>query len=105
MNGIILAIDTFETHSVAEKILELVREKATCPVVSVRRYVEGFYNILIDDENSMEGITEHLIEEHGYRDFCFVNGPREHIDAQHRLACFLRVMEEHKVPIDPEDIY
>lgn len=104
-NGIILAIDTFETHSVAERILELVREKATCPVVSVRRYVEGFTNILIDDQNSMEGITTHLIEEHGYKDFCFVNGPREHVDAQARLACFLRVMEEHGLQIDTEDIY
>lgn len=105
MNGIILAIDTFETHSVAEKILALVRANATCPVVSVRRYVEGVSNVLVDDHNSMEAITTHLIEEHGYKDFCYVSGPKEHIDAQNRLECFLRVMGAHGLEIDPEDIY
>ena len=105
MSGIILAIDTFEIHSVAEKILRLVKEKATCPVVSVRRYVEGYANVLVDDQNSMEGITRHLVEEHGYRDFCFVSGPKDHVDAKNRLECFLRVMGSYGLSVDEEDIY
>ena len=105
MDGIILAVDTFEDHSLADKIVRIVREKATCPVVSVRRRIDGFCNILVDDENSLTAVTTHLIEEHGYRDFCYVGGPRDHIDAQRRLSCFLRVMDRYDIRINEEDIY
>lgn len=105
MDGIILAVDTFETISVREKIIAKIRATATCPVVSVRRKIDGFCNILIDDENSMEGITTHMIEEHGYRDLCFVSGPKEHTDAKNRLNCFLRVTDRYGIRISDEDIY
>ena len=105
MDGVVLAIDTFENAAVEEKIVRNVKEQANCPVVCVRRQVEHYCSILVDDKNSMEGITEHLIEEHGYRDFCFVNGPRDHIDAKNRLACFRRVIDKHGISVGEEDIF
>lgn len=105
MDGIILATDTFDNHAVADKIVQIVREKATCPVVCVRRYVEGFANILVDDEHALDGIITHLVKEHGYRDFCFVNGPRDHIDAKRRLTSLKHTMAEFEITVDDEDIY
>ena len=105
MDGVVIAADTFEIHEVADKIVQLIRDHATCPVVSVRRKIDGFCNVLVDDENSMVDIMEHMIQEHGVRDFCYVSGPKDHPDAVNRLRCFRKVLTRHQIDISENDIY
>ncbi len=104
-DGIILCMDTFSDDVVEERILERVKKEANCPVVCIRRQYDGYNSILVDDENSMEGVVTHLIKEHGFRDFCYVSGPVDHPDAIKRLRCFRRVLKENHIDFDEESLF
>ncbi|MDO4317479.1 MAG: GGDEF domain-containing protein [Lachnospiraceae bacterium] len=104
-SAIVLAIDTFEEPVIEKMLIDNIRTRAKCPVVCIRRAVEGFHSILVDDKNSMEGIVRHLLGEHGYRDVCYVGGPENHPDAINRLECFQRVCAEYDVSIGLDSIY
>lgn len=105
LSGIVLAIDTFEEPLLEKQLLEAIRSRARCPVVCIRRAIEGYHSILIDDDNSMEGMVRHLIEDCGHRDICYVSGPENHPDAVKRLECFLRVCEEHEIHLGMDSIF
>ncbi|MBQ6660375.1 MAG: GGDEF domain-containing protein [Lachnospiraceae bacterium] len=105
VDGILLGMDTFTDDFVSEQLLEKVREEAMCPVVCIRRQYDGYNSVLVDDRNSMEEVAEHLINKHGFRDFCYVSGPKNHPDAEKRLQCFTRMMEKYDIPFGEDDIF
>ncbi|MBR6019324.1 MAG: GGDEF domain-containing protein [Lachnospiraceae bacterium] len=105
LDGILLCMDTFTDDTVVNRLLERVRTRATCPVVCVRRQYDGYHSVLVDDLNSMEGIVDHLVQEHNYRDFCYVSGPKAHPDAMKRLDCFRRMMAKYEIPLTDDDIF
>ncbi len=103
--GIIVALDTIDKDEARQIILDQIKEKATCPVVSLRVPVEGYNNILMDEDRVMEGVIRHVIEEHGKKDIAFMTGTKGRHDAEHRLACFQRIMEEYGYPVGENRIY
>lgn len=94
LQGIIVCDDTFDIMDMDKVLERRLRKEAKCPVVYVRTPKEGFYNILIDDEQAMEEMTRHFVYEHGFRDICFMKGKDDYVDAQDRYRGFLNVMEE-----------
>lgn len=105
LSGIIVALDTFEEPVVEKLLMERIRERSTCPVVIVRSKVPGYHSILIDNENSMGTMVDHLVQQHGYRDFCYVSGPRNHPDAIGRLGSFLEACAAHDIVVGSDSIY
>lgn len=104
-DGIFLCLDTFEEVEGANQILDAVRERATCPVVSIRRESGNYPCVLIEDTDSMRSITEHLLNKHGFRDFFYVSGPKNHPDAIKRLKCFRKVLAENGIELDDSSIF
>lgn len=103
--GIILALDTIDKEEVRQIILDQVREKATCPVVSLRVHVEGVNNILMDENQVMEDVIRHVIEVHEKKNIAFMTGTKGRYDAQCRLECFQRIMAEYGYPVDEHQLF
>ncbi|MBR4343164.1 MAG: GGDEF domain-containing protein [Lachnospiraceae bacterium] len=104
-DGIFLCLDTFTSEEASEEVLNMVKKYSKCPVVSIRREADNYHTVLIDDENSMESITKHLIEYHGFKDLFYVSGIKGHPDAVKRLNCFKRVLAEHGMELKEENLY
>jgi len=104
-DGIFLCLDTFTDDESQELVLENVKRYSRCPVISLRVEAGDYPAVIIDDDNSMESITRHLIEEHGFKDLFFVGGIKDHPAAISRLACFRRVLAEYGMTLDDEDLY
>lgn len=98
-DGMILALDTVINVKERQKIIQMVKERCHCPVVSVREIVEGTNKILVDNRTCMAGIIEHFIVDHGMKRLCFMTGPENHWDARERLEGFLDKMKEHNLPV------
>lgn len=105
LDGIIIATDTFVIEDLEQRINEYIRERSKCPVVAVRRKVDEYYNVLIDDSKVLEEIVRHFIEVHGLTRLNFLAGPEDHPDSQKRLASYKRVLAEYNIPIEKERIY
>lgn len=97
--GIILALDTMDEKASRENVLRHVKERSSCPIVSIREIVECANNLLVDNTTCMEGIIDHFVKDHGMTRLCFMTGPEDHWDARERLDCFLRKMKEYDLPV------
>lgn len=103
-DGIIFALDTLNISDRGEALVKKLKE-LSCPVVSLREPVEGFYNVRVDERVSMERMIRHFIDTHNFRDICFMTGRMELEDARLRFECFKRVMEESGIPVTDDMIY
>ncbi len=106
LDGVIIAPDTY-THSghLLDSILQQVKERCTCPVVSMRGKLEGFHNVLVNDGEAIEDMVLHFIKKHGFTRLCFLSGPKSHPDGRERLQAFTRVMDENNLDYGEDDIY
>jgi diguanylate cyclase (GGDEF)-like protein len=98
-DGIMVAPDTLTVPGMFEEIDFLIKEKANCPIMSVRTQEDNYYNILVDDRTSMEQIIEHFVTVHGCKKICYMSGRADMLDARRRLAGYKAVMERHNLPI------
>ncbi len=105
LDGIILLPDTMFVHDFERSIIDNIRKYSWCPVVSVRRKIDEFYNVLIDDETVLDEIITHFIEHHGFTKINFLTGPKENPVSVQRLNAYKRIMREHNLPVTEERIY
>ena len=66
------------------------------PVISVGQKIEGIPSVLIETEDSMKQLVEHLILTHNYRNFLFISGAEDHPDAEVREQIFIKTMEAYR---------
>ncbi len=105
LDGVILALDTFDIVKMRYDILEKLEKEYHGPIVSVRTEADNAdYNMLLDDYKTMDGIIRHFIEDHGFRDICFMTGMHGNPDAERRLDNYKEVMKEYGFPVD-ESMY
>ena len=96
--GIILDEDAFAINKVIIKLIEYIKKKAECPVVSMSSYIEDFYNLVFDDTSGIDLILDHLYNEHGCRKIGYMSGPHTHTDAAVRYDAFKRGMVKLGLP-------
>lgn len=104
-DGIIVCEDSFDIESLEEELAEVLYRNATCPVVYLRRQREGFYSVLISGRKPMYEMTRHFIQDHGFRDICFMQGPMAFLDSQVRYRGYLDAMEEAGIPVCEHMVY
>lgn len=105
LDGVILVLDTMDDDQNKEQVIQMVKNRCTCPVVSMRMTVPEFHNILVDNSTCMEGIIRHFAEDHKLKRICFMTGPANHFDAVERLESFQRLMKEYRLPVDDHQIF
>jgi len=105
LDGIILAADTMAVEGLEKRIREHIRKRCRCPVVSIRRRIDEYYNVLIDDNKVLEEIIRHFIIDHKMTRLNFLAGPKGFPDSDKRLACYKRVLTEFNIPVEEERIY
>lgn len=105
LSGVILILDTMDKAENAKKVIDIVKKRCTCPVVSIRMTIPGINTVLVDNSTCMEGILRHVIEDHKAKRICFMSGPSDHFDAIERLQGFRKIMAEYGLPLDDSQIF
>ena len=75
------------------------------PVVALDKAFGDFPVIYTDDKTPFNRITEHLIKEHGCRDFDILSGPDESPLTNMRLNGILEVLNANDIPVDENRIF
>lgn len=105
LDGIVMVPETFAVQGLEARIKEQIKKRCKCPVVSVRRKVDEYYNVLIDDYTVIEEIIRHFIEVHGFTRLNFLAGPKGFPDSEKRLESFKKILKEYQIPIEEDRIY
>lgn len=104
-DGIILAPDTLNIRDMMLDTLEKIKKESKCPMVCIRKEVEGYYNVLLDNVEMMESIVDHFIEEHGCKHICYMSGTPTMKDAQERLEGYRASMAKHGLEVTDNMIF
>ena len=96
LDGIILitSVITGNAEFISKEDVERVWGKL--PVISVGQKIQGVPSVLIETEDSMKQLVEHLILNHKYRKFLFISGAEDHPDAEVREHIFTKTMEAYR---------
>ncbi|SEP70043.1 DNA-binding transcriptional regulator, LacI/PurR family [Treponema bryantii] len=96
LDGIILVTSVITGNADFTTKNDVERIWGKIPVVSVGQKIEGIPSVLIETEDSMKQLVEHLILTHNYRKFLFISGAEDHPDAEEREQIFTKTMEAYK---------
>ncbi len=96
IDGIIILTSVIVDNSNIVKKSDLEKIWGDIPVVSVGQKVKGVPSLLIKTDDSMKELVDHLVLEHKYKKFLFINGAKKHPDAINRQAVFKKAIESHK---------
>lgn len=105
LDGIIIIPDTIRLPGLLPKLIKEIKTKFTGPVISLDYEIEGFINMAIDDSQSMELMTDHIIEKHHKTNIAIMTGPRNHPHAMRRLQGYINSLKKHNLTIDENKIY
>ncbi len=105
LDGIIIAPDTLLLQNLEARYKDNINRRCKCPVVSVRREIKDYYNVLIDDYTVLDELLIHLVEEHKFTRINFLAGPKGFPDSEKRLAAYRKVLSEHQIPVEEGRIY
>ncbi len=104
-DGVILALDTMEELDSRELIVNEVRKRCSCPVVSIRELVDGANNLLVDNKTCLNEMVTHFVEKHGFTRLCCMSGPENRWDAVERMECFKNKMAEYQLPVGEHQLF
>ncbi len=105
LDGIIIATDTLLLQNLEARYRQNISRRCKCPVVSVRREVKEYYNVLIDDYTVLDELLRHLIKEHHFTRINFLAGPKGFPDSEKRLAAYKKILSEYGIGVEEERIY
>ena len=96
LDGIILITSVITGNAEFLTKTDVERVWGNLPVISVGQKIEGIPSVLIETEDSMKQLVEHLILTHNYRKFLFISGAQDHPDAEVREQIFIKTMEAYR---------
>lgn len=105
LDGIIITPDVMDIEELFEYYKSKIKKRCKCPVVSIRKELEGYYNVIVDNNIIMDNIIRHFIEVHGFDKINFLSGPLGTPDSDGRLNSYKRILTEYNIPVDERRIY
>ena len=101
----IVCHDTFNSNEAVEELWKLVTERCQAPIISIRKKVNGCYNILVEDTDAIPAFVRHFHDVHHFDRIAFMSGPYNHPDAISRLEKYKEAMAELGLDCPEEYIF
>lgn len=105
LNAVVLLLDTFDIPGMEEKLLHQLKERITCPVISIRKKQEGCINILSHDKEEVSRMVEHMIDVHRAKKIYYLSGPAHMYDIVSREEGFRETVVRRGLDFDESYIY
>ena len=104
IDGIIMAANRFHDKKLKDDILSRL-EKCRIPCVAVEEKHDKIKGVFLDQKKIIYDLTEHMLEQHGYKDMLCLTGPRDNHEALLRAEGFAAALEDRGIDISGRVIY
>ena len=99
LDGIILLTSVLIDNVTLNTKEDIYKIWGKVPVISVGQKIEGIPSLLIRTDDSMNELMEHLIKDHGYRNFVYISGSQSHQDAILREELFVNIIKKNQAEL------
>jgi len=103
-DGIVLLSFTVATEAARQHLRDLLIKLGDKPQVSVDGGDPQTLRLSFEDESSVRELTQHLVHQHGKRDFVVISGPRGNAIAEARLTMYLDSLRDEGIQVCQEDV-
>ena len=108
-DALILLTESVVNPALRRKLNDMLQKKPSVPVVLIGAPVpefdaEQFLYLNTSDENDFEAITDHLIEDCGFRNITMLTGPLSIEVSRSRVNGYRRSLEKHGFPYDESQV-
>ncbi len=104
ISGLIIGGSTLKSNDAINALVSQTR-KRDLPVVSIEDdLTTGCFHVNVNDEEGMESMVRHIVEEHGFTTVNFIAGIPGNRESDNRLNAYKRVLEENGIAIDERRI-
>lgn len=105
LDAVVLLLDTFDIPGMEEQLLCQLKERISCPVISVRKKQEGCISILSHDKEQVSRMVEHMIDVHRAEKIYYLSGPAHMYDIVSREEGFRETVIRRGLEFDESYIY
>ncbi|MBN1410038.1 MAG: substrate-binding domain-containing protein [Spirochaetales bacterium] len=101
-DGLIMATGPFLVDSTLEELCSILDNLKSIPMVTVGMKIRDIPAIVMNNEDGMRDAVSHLITVHKLHKIAFIRGPEVNNEAEDRYAGYLKALNEHGIPFNPE---
>ena len=105
LDGILAVPDSYEMLDFRKKLLDMLAERATCPIVNIRYHVGPNDCVFTDETKALRPLIQHLIKDHGLTKIAFLAGYPGHPDSELRLQCYKEELEANGLSVPENGIF
>ncbi len=103
-DGIIVMADLINSVRILEKErLRII--KSGKPAITINKKLQGLTCIRVDNYTGLYKMMEHLIIEHGYKDFAYISGRELSTDIAERYKAYRTALYENNIKIDADQVF
>lgn len=95
-DGIIIAPNTIQNLQVVKE-LEKKIAKLQIPTVTIDARMQNFVSFVVDNEQAMYDMGEHIVVQHQCKKILYISGPKENLESNERKQGFLECMEKYRM--------
>jgi phosphoserine phosphatase RsbU/P len=99
-DAVIISAGTMAVEIGNARLAHYVEHYAPIPLVCMAYQLDGHPSVLVDNEQGMRQVVEHLVIHHGRRRVAFIRGPAGNEEAERRYTAYRRVLRERNIPFD-----
>ena len=99
----LITMDTYLPDYYIDFVTE-IKKSSPIPVITLGNDVDFTYNVVNNQEKSLENLIDHLIEVHNCKEIVHVAGRLDLDFAQVRLDVFNNTMKKHKLPLNERNV-
>lgn len=98
-DGVVLLGTSLSSQRGRAGLAPLIFRFASLPMVSIGLDLGKGSTILVDNQDGMEKVTEHLLRVHGCKRFAYITGPENNRESQLRLKAFRETLAQWQLEL------
>lgn len=100
IDGLIIISSSLATFFSSVDLREFFTQWESLPRVSIGMSIPGMSDIVVDGSNGISQLVEHLVDEHGRKNFAVIGGPPHHDEAISRMKACKETLRSRGLSID-----
>ena len=100
LDGLVVFSEMLYHFVSVTELKQFLKRFGSLPMTSIG-VVEGIPSVMLDKEQGMQQMVDHLVEVHGYRRLAYLSGPAGEQTAEALYRGFLKGLSKHGIPFDP----
>jgi len=102
IDGLIILTVSIGHYMNHDEIIDFVNNYKKFPIVSIGYEIKNKISLNIDNKKGFKDLLNHLIKDHGYKNFAFIKGTPVLPDAKERLEIFKNVLKDNNININED---